>query len=101
MLVPNADLGLHSSFALLLAAITLFRERLKGDVLLFVLWAVVPFLYLDFGSSNFRRYWALPLAPRYIDLIYPPLFILAAMTLVYWWFQRRALRLAAIVRPRS
>ena len=50
--MPNADLGLHSSFALLLAAITLFRERLKGDVLLFVLWAVVPFLYLDFGART-------------------------------------------------
>jgi hypothetical protein len=96
MIVPNVDFGLHSTFALLLAGVTVFRERMKGDVLLFALWAVVPFLYLDFGSSSFTHYWALPLAPRYIDLIYPPLFILAAMCLVRWWSRRRDLRWATI-----
>ena len=96
MILPNVHFGLHSLFALVLAAITVVRLRLKGDVLLLALWAAVPYLYLNFGSSSFTRYWALPLAPRYISLIYPPLFILAAMTLVHWWSRRRELRVAAI-----
>jgi len=92
MLLPNEHFGLHSIFVLALAALTVVRRRLKGDVLLLVLWAAVPYLYLNFGSSSFTHYWALPLAPRYISLIYPPLFILAAMTLVDWWSRRRELR---------
>jgi hypothetical protein len=96
MILPNVHFGLHSIFALVLAAIAAVRLRFKGDVLLLVLWAAVPYLYLNFGSSSFTRYWALPLAPRYISLIYPPLFILAAMTLVHWWSRRRELRWAGI-----
>jgi len=95
MILPNVHFGLHSIFALVLAAVTTVRLRFKGDVLLFVLWAALPYLYLNFGSSSFTHYWALPLAPRYISLIYPPLFILAAMTLVHWW-ARRELRWAPI-----
>lgn len=96
MLLPNEHYGLHSIFALALAGVTVIRHRLKGDVLLFALWAALPYLYLNFGSSSFTHYWALPLAPRYISLIYPPLFILAAMTLMDWWSQRRELRWGAI-----
>lgn len=96
MILPNLHFGFHSIFALVLAAITIVRLRMRGDVLLLTLWAAVPYLYLNFGSSSFTHYWALPLAPRYISLIYPPLFILAAMTLVHWWPRRRELRWTAI-----
>jgi 4-amino-4-deoxy-L-arabinose transferase-like glycosyltransferase len=96
MLLPNEHFGVHSVFALVLAGVTVVRRRLKGDVLLLALWATLPYLYLNFGSSSFTHYWALPLAPRYISLIYPPLFILAAMTLVEWWSRRRELRWGAI-----
>jgi len=96
MIVPNVHFGLHSIFALVLAAVTIVRLRVKGDVLLLALWAAVPYLYLNFGSSSFTHYWALPLAPRYISLIYPPLFILAAMTLVHWWSWKREVRWGTI-----
>src|SRR5262249_29535322 len=73
--------GLHSLLALGLAAIALVRWRSSRAVLLLLLWAILPFLYLNFGTSSFDHYWALPVAPRYISLVYPPLFILAAIVL--------------------
>jgi hypothetical protein len=96
MLLPNEHFGLHSIFVLVLAGVAVVRTRLKGDVLLLALWAAIPYLYLNFGSSSFSHYWALPLAPRYISLIYPPLFILAVMTLLDWWSRRRELQWTAI-----
>ncbi len=81
MLVPNIDFGLHSLLALGLAAIALVHWRSSKAVSLLMLWAILPFLYLNFGTSSFDHYWALPVAPRYISLIYPPLFISAAIVL--------------------
>jgi 4-amino-4-deoxy-L-arabinose transferase-like glycosyltransferase len=96
MILPNVHFGLHSLFALVLAGYASVRNRFDGDTRLFVLWALVPFLYLDFGSSSFTYYWALPLAPRYISLIYPPLFILSAMSLVRWWNGSSRARLISV-----
>ena len=81
MIIPNIHMGLHSVTALLLAAAALLRRRLRGTSLLLMLWALVPFLYLNFGSTSLDRYWVIPASPRYIELIYPPLFILSAITL--------------------
>jgi 4-amino-4-deoxy-L-arabinose transferase-like glycosyltransferase len=82
MLVPNIDFGLHSLLTLGLAAIALLRWRSFKALLLLLLWAILPFLYLNFGTSSFGHYWALPVAPRYISVVYPPLFVLAAIVLV-------------------
>jgi 4-amino-4-deoxy-L-arabinose transferase-like glycosyltransferase len=90
MLVPNVDFGLHSLVGLGLAAVGLARRKpADGTWLLLLLWALVPFLYLNFGTSSFSRYWALPAAPRYISLVYPPLFVWAASVLVGWAGARR------------
>lgn len=83
MLVPSIDFGLHSLLALGLASVALFWERCTKTVLM-LLWASVPFLYLNFGTSSFRSYLVLPAAPRYIGLVYPPLFVLASVVLVRW-----------------
>jgi len=82
MLVPGLHFGLHSLLALGLAAVALWRRSVK--ILLLVLWAALPFLYLNFGTTSFKHYWALPEAPRYIALIYAPLFLMAAMVLAGW-----------------
>lgn len=81
ILVPSVDYGLHSLLALGLSATALFWRR-SAATLWLLLWAVFPFLYLNFGTSSFRYYWALPLAPRYLGLVYEPLFLLAAIALV-------------------
>jgi len=46
------------------------------------LWAALPWIYLNFGTSSLNRYWALPADHRYILLIYPPLFLLAGEVLI-------------------
>lgn len=80
MLVPDLRFGLHSLFAVVLAAAALLlRPRRKYVMLL--LWAIVPFLYLNFGTWNLNRYAPLPTDPRYIELVYPPLLIMAAVVL--------------------
>ena len=84
MLEPGIDFGLHSVWALGLVAIGCWRWRSSRTAWLLLLWAALPFLYLNFGTSSFDSYLALPVAPRYISLIYPPLFILAATVVVGW-----------------
>ena len=81
MLVPSTDYGLHSLLALGLSAAALVSRR-SASTLWLLLWAIFPFLYLNFGTSSFRYFWALPSAPRYLGLIYEPLFVLAAIALV-------------------
>jgi len=84
MLIPNIDFGLHSLLAVVLSALALLRWRVSKSVLFLLLWASIPFLYLNFGTSSIGRYVALPVAPRYISLVYPPLFVLSAMVLHRW-----------------
>ena len=81
MLVPNSNFALHSLAGLFLAAGALVRPRLPDKVLFLVLWALVPFLYLNFGSTSTDRYWVIPAGARYILVLYPPIFILAGITL--------------------
>jgi hypothetical protein len=83
MLVPAVDFGLHSLLVVGLAGVALLWQR-NVKTLFLLLWAVVPFLYLNFGSSSLQFYWALPSAPRYISLVYAPLFVLAASQLLLW-----------------
>jgi hypothetical protein len=74
MLVPNSDFGLHSVLGLAttaLAVAMLGVSRLR----LVLLWAALPWLYTNFGSSNLREYIAIPAAARYIEFFYPPLFV--------------------------
>src|SRR5207302_9036770 len=51
------------------------------EVPLFVLWALIPLLYLNFGTTSFKTYIAMPVGDRYLELIYPPLFILSGALL--------------------
>ncbi|HUK42550.1 MAG TPA: glycosyltransferase family 39 protein, partial [Candidatus Acidoferrales bacterium] len=82
MLAPNVDFGLHSIFALALAAAAVFQRPFRKWTLFLLIWAALPFAYLNFGTSSFSYYWAIPALPRYISPIYPPLFILAAAVLL-------------------
>ncbi len=81
MLLPNRSFGLHSLFAIALTIIGFFvlkAERLR----LPLLWASIPWIYLNFGTSSLTRYWALPADDRYILFVYPPLFLLSAEIVV-------------------
>jgi 4-amino-4-deoxy-L-arabinose transferase-like glycosyltransferase len=81
MILPNWTFGLHSVSAIALTISVFFlvsKERWR----LPVLWAAVPWLYLNFGTSSLNRYWVLPAGDRYILFIYPPLFLLAAEVLL-------------------
>jgi 4-amino-4-deoxy-L-arabinose transferase-like glycosyltransferase len=78
MLVPDGWFGVHSLFCILMGAIAVFSNRVARYRVMLILWSVVPFAYLNFGSSSLTRYFALPVQPRYIELVYPPLFLLTA-----------------------
>lgn len=78
MLLPNVDFGLHSLLAGAACVLALVSDRSYRTVFL-LLWAAVPLLYLNFGTSSFQRFWALPVSPRYVSLIYPPLFVLTGI----------------------
>jgi 4-amino-4-deoxy-L-arabinose transferase-like glycosyltransferase len=80
MLVPNSFFGLHSLGVLLLVGGAMIRRRFPDQWLFLVLWAALPFLYLNFGSTSLDRYWVIPAGPRYVSLIYAPLFILGAVS---------------------
>src|SRR5262245_62254665 len=83
MLLPNEDFGLHSIVAIFgaLSAFVFYRSKV---VLLLFLWAALPWLYLNFGTSSFEYYWALPVSPRYISFVYAPLFLLTAHAIASW-----------------
>jgi hypothetical protein len=87
MLVPNVSFGLHSLVALSTAALAV-RRQASGHTLLLVVWALVPFLYLNFGSAGFNRYLVIPVATRYISLLYAPVFILMAALVTNWAARR-------------
>jgi 4-amino-4-deoxy-L-arabinose transferase-like glycosyltransferase len=76
MLVPSQDFGLHSVFVLALSSTALITERF-GQLRLPLLWAVIPFLYLNFGSLSLSHYMPVFSQPRYLDIIYPPIFLMA------------------------
>ena len=78
MLLPNVDFGLHSVLAAAACVVALVSDRSYRTAFL-LLWAAVPLLYLNFGTSSFERFWALPVSPRYVSLIYPPLFVLTGI----------------------
>jgi 4-amino-4-deoxy-L-arabinose transferase-like glycosyltransferase len=77
MLVPNDNFGIHSIAVLVLATIAVFRFRKDSRSHLLLLWAAIPWLYTNFGTTSFTRYVTIPPGSRYIDLCYPPLFLLA------------------------
>ena len=81
MLIPGLDFGIHSLVALILSALAMFRFRKDRRAHFLLIWAVVPWLYLNFGTTSFTRYIPIPAAPRYIDFTYPPLFLLSAWLL--------------------
>jgi 4-amino-4-deoxy-L-arabinose transferase-like glycosyltransferase len=83
MLVPNIDMGLHSVSTLLCAALGLRAVDGPWRRLL-MLWAIVPALYLNFGTASFTTYLPVAAGPRYIEVIYPPLFLLAGIALDRW-----------------
>lgn len=78
MLVPNVDFGIHSVAALLVSAVAAFWFRMDRRARFLLLWASLPWLYLNFGTSSFSQYVTIPRAPRTIDLSYPPLFVFSA-----------------------
>jgi 4-amino-4-deoxy-L-arabinose transferase-like glycosyltransferase len=84
MLLPSMDFGLHSAMALLLAVggmLLIRREALR----LLLLWAAIPMIYLNFGSASLSQYLPLPTSPRYIALVYAPIFLLAGAFLHHRW----------------
>lgn len=106
MLLPNVHFGLHSLVALGLAAIAVLRGKsFKAPWVLLLLWAILPFLYLNFGTYSLSYYRVLPPFPRYISLVYPPLFVLAAMVSLGWagarpaplWLVRMTLAVICVV----
>ena len=96
MLVPHLKFGLHSLVCLVLASIAWWNYRHPVRVLL-ALWAVVPWLYLNFGSWSFRVYAPLPTDPRYLEIVYPPIMILSGFALSHAIGAGQAMRRTAVV----
>jgi 4-amino-4-deoxy-L-arabinose transferase-like glycosyltransferase len=90
MLVPDLRMGLHSLACIVWAGIALLWARRRGFSML-VLWAVIPWLYLNFGSWSLTHYAPLPKDPRYLEFIYPPLMLLSAVVLSRVFASRRAI----------
>ncbi|AMV36892.1 ArnT family glycosyltransferase [Planctomyces sp. SH-PL62] len=76
LVLPNQDFGIHSIGCLALAACAPWFLGARRSMLL-ILWALIPGAYINFGSSNLSRFVALPVAPRYLEFIFPPVMILA------------------------
>ncbi|MBI3529611.1 MAG: glycosyltransferase family 39 protein [Betaproteobacteria bacterium] len=81
MLVPDKNFGLHSLATLVLSGVAFWCFRKDRRTYFLLIWASLPWIYLNFGSSSFAHYIVIPIAPRYIDFAYPPLFLLAAWLL--------------------
>lgn len=81
MLKPNEHFGVHSLAALVLSGAALWCFRKDRRTWFLLIWASLPWLYLNFGSTSLTQYILIPLAPRYIAFAYPPLFLLAAWLL--------------------
>lgn len=87
MLMPATAFGIHSLVAIVLTVIGFFLIKAE-EWRLPVLWALVPWIYLNFGTSSLTHYWALPAGERYLLSIYPPLFLLSAEVLTHLNFAR-------------
>ena len=65
MIRPSLSSGLHSLFTLLLLIPAFLWLNFKKSRIP-ILWALLPLIYLNFGTSSFQRYWLLPADERYI-----------------------------------
>src|SRR5262249_2678501 len=70
----------------LVGVIALWRRW--GASSLIALWLVVPFAYLEFGSTSLISYNALPKQPRYLEALTAPMVVLLGCWLVKAWTSR-------------
>lgn len=101
MLIPGVYWGIHSLAAVILAAVALVRFRRDRRAHFLAFWAALPWIYLNFGTSSFNHFIPIPAAPRYIEFVYPPLFLLAGWVLADFisnaaWARRLVLSLTAV-----
>jgi hypothetical protein len=96
MLLPNLSFGLHSVVSLAFIVPGLFLLRADRFRLL-ILWALLPWLYLNFGSSSLTNYFALPVAPRYIEFVYPPLFLVTGAVVAHYISSTKAAALVSVL----
>lgn len=89
MLLPNTSFGIHSIVALV-AMIGLYKWR-PPKLQLLLLWAIIPLVYLNFGSSSLTHYTALPVGDRYLEFCYAPLFLITGYVLDHWIADRKKL----------
>lgn len=90
LFIPNIDFGLHSIFCFILLIPALLKLKAnKQKAVLLSLWLLFPGLYLNFGTSNLSHYFVLPAYSRYMELVFPPLFILSAIFLERHIFKRK------------
>ena len=94
MLIPSLGFGLHSLAALALAALASFMLNIRRTAL-FLLWIVLPLFYLNFGTTSLKTYVAMPVGDRYLELIYPPLFVLSGALLAVVLQKKRGRLLTA------
>jgi 4-amino-4-deoxy-L-arabinose transferase-like glycosyltransferase len=80
MLVPTLDFGLHYLAAIIFTALAVLLLRRERTFLL--LWAAIPWLFLNFGSPSFTHYRPLWASERYISQTLVPLFLLTAAVFV-------------------
>ena len=76
MLLPNVSFGLHYIVGIVMGMVGFVYQ--KRSRLLLVLWAALPWAFLNFATTSLTQY--LPSFPsdRYISMTLPPLFILGA-----------------------
>jgi hypothetical protein len=87
-------------------ALLALRHRLPTPLLI-VVWLLLPFLYLQFGSTSLTPYVPLPKQPRYLGVIAAPAVILIAGWLARWrvssvpWSRRAVLALLILYAASS
>jgi len=72
-------------FYLLIGVGAVASVRRWRTPLLLVFWLVIPFLYLEFGSTSLTSYNALPKQPRYLEALTAPAVILLGIWLAEWF----------------
>src|SRR5207302_1730066 len=91
MLLPSVDFGFHSVAALLLVGVGMYWLP-KRAMWMSMLWAALPMAYLNFGSASFTSYLPVAAAPRYIGMVYAPLFLLAGAVMDRWMSKAQSVR---------